>query len=76
MGFKTVAIGHNRLPPPRLHSVSEVALSRLVEKLEDLEVRPNDARWAYDTQADESQFISPARVLSGKRKSPRIMPIY
>ena len=59
---------------PRLHSASAAVLSRLAEKLEDLEARLKDERWTSCTQVYERQFISPARVISGKRKPPRIMP--
>lgn len=77
-GFHTVGVPWRGIyytdETPRLHAVSEPTLSRLVGKLEALEARLNDEKWTYDSQAYESQFISPARVLSGKRKSPRIMP--
>lgn len=77
-GFHTVAVPWRGIymagVTPRLHGSSELVLSRLVEKLETLEARLKVERWAFNTQAYESQFISPARVHSGKRKPPRAMP--
>jgi len=59
---------------PRLHAVSEAVLSRLVGKLVALEAWLKDQKWTHNSDSYQSQFISPARVLSGKRKPPRIMP--
>lgn len=59
---------------PRIHTRSASALSRVIEKLEALEARLEVENWTYESQAYESQFISPARLLSGKRKNPRVMP--
>lgn len=77
-GFHTVGVPWRGLygtdDTPRLHAVSEPTLLRLVGKLQALEGRLNDEQWTYESQPYESQFISPARVLSGKRKPPRIMP--
>lgn len=77
-GFHTVGIRWRGIYPTdnikRLHSVSEATISCLVGKLEALETRLKNEEWTCSSHAYESQFISPARVLSGKRKPPRIMP--
>ncbi len=77
-GFHTVGVPWRGIYEagykPRLHATSEAALSRLIVRLQALEARLNDEKWTYDSQGYESQFISPARHLSGKRKKPRIMP--
>lgn len=43
-------------------------------QLEALESRLSPEKWNYSSLSYNSQFISPARVISGKRKPPRIMP--
>ncbi|EKF7416788.1 TPA: DUF5623 domain-containing protein [Pseudomonas aeruginosa] len=77
-GFHTVGVRWRGIylagATPRLHSVSEVTLPCLVDKLEALEARLEDENWTYDSQAYGSRFISPARALSGKQVAPRIMP--
>lgn len=77
-GFHTVGVRwrgvYSAGDTPRLHSVSDVLITRSVKKLLALEARLNDEEWTYDSQAYDSQFISPARALSGKRKSARLMP--
>ncbi|WP_373939486.1 DUF5623 domain-containing protein [Pseudomonas putida] len=59
---------------PRLHSVSACLIARTAIKLQALEVRLQAEKWTYNTEAYNSQFISPARALSGKKKRARIMP--
>lgn len=77
-GFHTVGVPWRGIYSagytPRLHASSDTVLSRLVEKLEALEARLKDEKWSYTSHAYQSQFISPSRLLSGKRKPPRIMP--
>lgn len=77
-GFHTVGVPWRGIYEagytPRLHATSEAALSRLIVKLKALENRLNGEKWTYDSQGYETQFISPARHLSGKRKKPRVMP--
>ncbi|BFO07176.1 DUF5623 domain-containing protein [Pseudomonas aeruginosa] len=77
-GFHTVGIRWRGIysagDTPRLHSVSASLIARSAKKLQALEARLQAEAWTYDSQAYDSQFISPARALSGKKKRARIMP--
>lgn len=77
-GFHTVGIRwrgvYSAGETPRLHSVSAALITRSAKKLHALEARLQAEEWTYDSHAYNSQFISPARALSGKRRRARIMP--
>ena len=77
-GFHTVGIRwrgvYSAGETPRLHSVSAALITRSAKKLHALEARLQAEEWTYDSHAYNSQFISPARALSGKRRRARILP--